>query len=161
MLVFDNNNEALILESIHTPTVTDHIWVLDLEMSDFTLAPLFVLEEIVGPAIEVRVLGFTFALPPKWNILVVDDETSLLDVVEVKEIAGKEFKAFVYGPNFGRSVSAVITANDLLPMHCAVGPSLNKHQMMCHPISPDAWICVSPSDTYNKYLKNKLIGDII
>ena len=42
-----------------------------------------------------------------------------------------------------------------------IGPSLGKHQMLCHPISPTEWINVSPSDTYNKHLKNSVIGDIV
>jgi hypothetical protein len=89
MLVFDNNNDALILDSITTPTIADHIWVLDLGILDFTLAPLLVLEEIVSPSIQLMVNGFQFVLPANWNILVCDPETMQLDVVEIAEIAGK------------------------------------------------------------------------
>lgn len=161
MLVFDDNNKALILESIHTPTIADHIWVLDLNIMDFTLTPLLVLEEIVSPTIELMVLGFKFRLPSNWNLLVVDNETSQIDVVEISELAGKEFQAAAYGPTMGMIEGVTVMVTDYYPNYLNVGPSLNKHQMLCHPIGPDLWINVSPSDTYNKYLKNCVIGDLI
>lgn len=161
MLVFDNNNDALILDSIHTPTIADHIWVLDLNMLDFTLAPLVVLEEIVGPAVQLMVNGFQFILPANWNILVCDEESMQLDVVEIRLVAGKEFRAMLFGPEHGMVETAVISATDYLPTYTLVGPSLNKHQMLCHPVAPLTWVNVAPSDTYNKYLKNLVAGDLI
>ena len=161
MLVFDNNSEALILDSIHTPTIADHIWVLDLGMLDFTLAPLLVLEEIVSPSIQLMINGFQFVLPANWNILVCDDESMQLDVVEIAEVAGKEFRAMLYGPKHVMVDTAVISATDYYPTHHNVGPSLSKHQMLCHPVAPLTWVNVAPSDTYNKYLKNLVAGDLI
>jgi len=161
MLVFDNNNDALILDSIHTPTIADHIWVLDLSMLDFTLAPLAVLEEIVSPSIQLMINGFQFVLPANWNILVCDEESMQLDVVEIAEVAGKEFRAMLYGPDHGMVETAIISATDYYPTHVSVGPSLNKHQMLCHPVAPLTWVNVAPSDTYNKYLKNLVAGDLI
>ena len=160
MLVFDNNSEPLILESIHTPTIADHIWVLDLTLRDYTLTPLLVLEEIVCPTIEVMVLGFRFKLPANWNILVADGENMQLDVVQISELAGKQFVGLVYGPQMSRPETAEISVTDYFPNFHNVAPSLNKHQMLCHPIAPDAWVNVAPSDTYNKYLKNCLAGDL-
>ena len=161
MLIFDNNNNAVVLESIYTPTNTEFVWVLDLTIMDYTLAPLLVLEEVISPSIELSIDGFNFVLPTNWNILVVDPETSQLDVVEVSDLAGKEFVALVYGPNKQMIDMEVITVTNYHPNYINVGPSLNKHQMMCHPISPTTWINVAPSDSYNKYLKNKVAGDII
>lgn len=160
MLVFDNNN-PIILDSIHTPTVADHFWVLDLNMMDFTLAPLLVLEEIIAPTIEMVIMGFAFPVPANWNILVVDEETSQLDVVEVAEVAGREFRAFVYGPNRPRHEMATISVSNYYPNHLTVSPSLYKYQMLCHPIAEDRWVNVAPADTYNKYLKDKIAGDIV
>lgn len=161
MLVFDNDNEAVVLESIYTPTDTEHVWVLDLIMMDYTLAPLLVLEEVISPSIELLIAGFSFVLPTNWNILVVDTETMQIDVVEISELAGKEFVALVYGPEQKRIETEIITVTNYHPNYVNVGPSLNKHQMLCHPISPELWINIAPSDSYNKYLKNKTAGDII
>jgi len=161
MLVFNDSSKPVILDSIHTPTVADSIWVLDLNLMDYTISPLLVLEEIVTPTIELSILGFNFLVPANWNILVVDGETSQLDVVEVAEVAGREFSAFIYGPDCPRYEYATISVTDYHPNYINVSPSLFKYQMLCHPISPTTWINIAPADTYNKYLKEKLAGDII
>ena len=163
MLIFDDNNRTIILDDIYTPTPTDYMWVLDLQIMDYTLAPLLVLEEIVCSSIQVRIRGFDFFLPAAWNILVYSQETSELDVVEVSDVAGREFTAFVYdisNPNIVRYEPGLITVVNYVSEYVNVGPSLSKHQMLCHPISPTEWVNVTPSDTYNKYLKDTVVGDI-
>lgn len=161
MLILDNDSHAVLLDSIHTPTPSEYFWVLDFEMMDFTLAPLPGLEEMIVPVLEVMVNGFHFVLPANWNMLVVDDDTYQLDVSLVEDLAGREFNALIYGPNLNNGELAVVTATDYSPAFKIVGPALNKHQMLCHPISPERWICVAPSDSYNKYLKNCVMGEII
>lgn len=161
MLIFDSNSKPIILDSIHTPTLTDHFWVLDLMMMDFTLAPLISLEEVVCPTLVLSVGGFEFSLPANWNVLVYDGETSQLDVVELSEACGREFTALCYGPKKSRHTPAMVTIIDYHVESKNVGPLLNKHQMLCHPIGPDEWINVAPSDTYNKYLKDRAVGDIV
>lgn len=164
MLIFDDQNKTILLDDIYTPTPTEYMWVLDLQIMDYTLAPLLVLEEIVCPSIEVNIRGFKFFLPANWNILVFSEETSELDVVEISEVAGRDFTALVYdisNPNIVKYHPGNITVSNYISEYVNVGPSLNKHQMLCHPISPTEWINVSPSDTYNKYLKETVIGNII
>jgi len=161
MLIFNENNVPIILDSIQGPTIPEHMYVLDLILMDYTLAPLLVLEEVICPTILITIRGFSFKLPAHWNILITDDETFQLDVVEVSELAGKEFKALVYGMDMSMVELATVTVNDYYSDYQNIGPSLNKYQMLCHPISPNTWVNVSPSDSYNKYLKEKLVGDII
>lgn len=161
MLIFDNDSKPIILDNIHVPTITDHFWALDLTLLDFKLSPLISLEEIVCPTLAVRIKGFEFLLPANWNILVYDRETSQLDVVAIAETAGREFTAFVYGPQSSQVSPAVITVINYYVEHKNVGPLLTKHQMLCHPIGPDEWVNVAPSDAYNKYLKDRAVGDLI
>lgn len=161
MLIFDDHSQPIILDSINGPTVTTHMWVLDLSILDFTLAPLVMLEEVVCPSIRIMVRGFEFTLPANWNVLVYDRETAQLDVVELAETAGREFTALTYGPRKTAVSPAIVTVTNYFVEHKNVGPSLNKHQMLCHPIGPDEWICVAPSDSYNKYLKDIIVGDLI
>ena len=161
MLIFDDNSKPIILDSIHAPTYTTHMWVLNFAMMDFTLAPLLVLEEIQCPSVLVEIRGFRFPLPANWNILIYDKETSQLDVVEISEASGREFTAMVYGPRKASVVAGPITVLDYQYEFTNIAPALNKHQMLCHPIGPDEWVNVAPSDTYNKYLKNLIVGDLI
>lgn len=161
MLIFDENEQPIILDSVHGPTVTDHFWVLDLKMLDYTLTPLMFLEETTAPSVRVRIQGFEFYLPTSWTMLIYDPETSYVDTVGVDELAGKDFTAFTYGPNQKMAIASKVTVVDYEPSHVNIGPSLNKDQMLCHPVGPDMWIHVASSDVYNKYLKDVAIGNII
>ncbi len=160
MLIFNEDNDAIILDCIQGPTLSEYMYVLDLTMMDYTLAPLLIFEEVICPTISLSIRGFNFNLPANWNILVTDEETLQLDVVEVSELAGKEFRAMVYGMNMSIVELGKITVNDYFPDFRNIGPSLSKYQMLCHPISPNTWVNVAPSDSYNKYLKDKVVGDI-
>jgi hypothetical protein len=160
MLIFDNNSRPILLDSIFVPTLTDHFWALDLNIKDFTLTPLTMLEEIVCSTVVIRVEEFDFAVPANWNILIFDEETSQLDVVEIHNMSGKQFSAFVFGPNMSNVRPAKVSLLNYLPEHKNVAPSLNKHLLLCHPIGPDAWINIGPNDSYNKYLKDMTIGDL-
>jgi len=161
MLIFDNNNNPIILDKIDSPVLTDNYWVLDFQLMDFTLSKLLILEEIISPAIELNINGFVFNLPASWNILVIDKETSQLDIIPLQKVAGKDFFAFTYGPNKLRHDFVHISVSNYYPNKCNISPSLFKHQMLCHPIDSETWINVSPSDSYNKYLKDKVAGDIL
>lgn len=161
MLILDENVRPIILDSIDTPTTSEYFFALDLQMMDFTLIPLLVLEEIVAPTIELTIQGFTFPIPANWYVLIVDDETLQLDVIEISELSGKDFQVFIYGPEKPRHEQATAQVTDYCPYFTNIAPSLSKSQMLCHPIGPKEWINVSPSDSYNKYLKGSVVGDII
>jgi hypothetical protein len=129
MLIFDDNNKTIMLDDIYTPTPTDYMWVLDLQMMDYTLAPLLVLEEIICPSIKIRIRGFEFFLPANWNMLIFSEETSELDVVEISELAGREFTSFIYDisdPTITRYTPGIVVVMDYAPEYINIGPSLNK-----------------------------------
>jgi len=161
MLIFNSLSEPIILDDIFTPITTDHFWILDLEMLDFTLTPLYVLEEIVCPSIMVNIRGFEFPVPANWHMLVYDEETLQLDTVELSNLCGKEFVSLIYGPNLRAVLPGIVSVVDYTAEYHNVYPSLNKHQMLCHPIGPELWVNIAPTDSYNKYIKDKIIGDII
>lgn len=161
MLFLNEKSETILLDSLYSPIVSTHMWVLDLTLMDYTLAPIQILEEVTSSSVVLNVRGFSFVLPSNWYVLIYDQETMQLDVVQASDLAGSEFTAFVYGPNKSKPESAVIRVVDYLPQYQNVGPLLNKHQMLCHPIDPTSWITIAPSDVFNKFLKNAVVGDII
>ena len=161
MFIFDENTQPIMMDSIFDPTVTEYFWVLDLEMLDYTLTPLSVLEKVTCPSVQLNVLGSSFFLPASWNILVFDEETGHTDVVPLANAAGENFTAVVNGPNCNMIKPGPITIIDYTPSADNISPSLNKHQMLCHPVSPDLWINVAPSDAYNKYLKDLTVGELL
>jgi len=161
MLIFDENSYPIIIDNVNAPIIATHMWVFDFTIMDFTLSPLQVIEETICPGIEIEIFGYRFVIPSHWNILIYDKETSQLDLAEAKEVLGMEFTAFIYGPKKGSHTGATIITTNYYPEYKHVAPSLNKFQMLCHPVSADSWINISPSDSYNKYLKNIIVSDII
>lgn len=161
MLIFDENSTPVILENIQDPVLTSHMWVLDLSILDYTLSPIIMLEETICSSIQVSINGFDFILPASWNILIYDQETTQLDIIELAEAAGKEFTAFIHGPNSSSYLPGKISITNYFIEHKNVGPSLNKHQLLCHPISETEWINISPTNSYNKYLKDLTISELL
>lgn len=161
MLIFDDNSQPIIIDSICTPLISEYFWVLDLQLQDFTLTPLSVLEEIACPTVILRVEGFDFPVPAAWSILVFDRDTTQLDTIELSEAAGRDFTALVYGPNLATPTAGVVSVVDYFAERVNVNPALNKHQLLCHPIGPNTWVNIAPTDAYNKYLKNTTVSDFI
>ena len=110
---------------------------------------------------EYEPISRQFIVPANWNILIYSEDTQQLDVVEVSNIPGKEFTALINGPTLSRIKGARVTVTDYIPTYRNIVPLLGKNQLLCHPISPDLWVNIAPSDTYNKYLKDLMVGDII
>lgn len=160
MIILDEESKVTMLESIHVPTSAEYFWILDLQNLDFTLTKLEVLEELFSPSIALEIDGFQFSIPTSWNILVVDDETSQLDLVTIKDLAGKPFDALIYDHVTNRALSSTIRVIDYTGESHHVSPALNRHCMLCHPISESKWVCLAPNDSYNKYLRDLLVGDI-
>lgn len=160
MLFCDENNQTVLVDSITGPVKSDYCWVLDLKLKDHTLMPIQALEEVSCPCVTLMVSGFEFTIPTTWCVLVYDEETTAIDVVEASQLAGRNFSAFVYGPTRTRVESCTISVTNYTLYNRIVSPSIGKHQMLCHPIGPTEWICISPYDGY-KHLKNAFAGDII
>ncbi|MGZ8924289.1 MAG: hypothetical protein ACXW2E_00265 [Nitrososphaeraceae archaeon] len=162
MIIFDERTQPVIINNIQEPNPVEYTWVLDLNILDYTLSPLTMLEEIVCPSLELQIKGFKFVVPAYWNILIYDNSTtSQLDVVELSHAAGREFTALIYGINKPYPTPSIITVTNYFVEYKNVSPFLHKHQMLCHPISKDEWCSIGPSDSFNKFLKDKTIGDLI
>jgi hypothetical protein len=164
MYVFTEEYKIRELQDAHAPTDIDTFWVLDFDIMDYTLAPLLFLEEYSGHTIVLQIGNESdniIHLPASWHILISDDETSTIDLVQAGNMSGMNFQALTYGLNLTRPHLTPIKVVDFYLNRKNIAPALNKHQQLCHPISKEAWINIAPSDVYNRYMKEKLIGDII
>lgn len=163
MLIFNEHNQPVIIDNINGPILSDYMWVLDFDLEggdmDYTLTKLLILEETHCASLKLMIDGFSFFVPASWNILVVDEETTELDAVQVAAVAGRKFNAVITGPTAGRINASEIVVVDYHPNFKNVGPCLKKHHMLCHPIGPNAWVNIAPSDSY-KYLKERTLADL-
>lgn len=161
MVIFDENTKPVLIDNISTPMLTSHFWTLDLAEKDFKLSELAVLEEHTTPMLVVQIYGYCIELPVDWNILIVSPETSQLDVAEISELTRGNFRIFVMDHKTNKITNAPVKIVHYEPKAVLYAPSLAKNEMMCHALGPLGWICVSPLDNYNKYLKNALATDLI
>lgn len=161
MLIFDEQMDTIIMDSVYHPLLTEYFYVLDLTMNDYTLTPLTALEEVYCPTLTLEVFGFQFDVPANWYILVYDIETTFLDSVNIGEVAGRNFTSFVYGDDLISPKPGQIKVVDYDANKMNVAPLMKKTQLLCHPISENKWVNITPYDLYNKYLKNRVVGDII
>ena len=161
MVISDENSFPILIDNISTPLKMDYFWVLDLERRDFALSKIEVLEEHQTPILVLKIFDYSVEIPANWNILVYSKETSQLDIVEVSEISRGNFTAFVFDHKKDVNLPGYIRVIHYEPKGSIQTPALNKYQMLCHHLGPKYWICISPIDNYNKYLKDATIGDIL
>jgi hypothetical protein len=161
MILLDENSEPVILDNIDIPFPVSHFWALDLDLMDFTLKELVLSEELAGiKKLSITVNGFLVEAPADWNILIYSPETSDLDVAEFSDLK-YGFSAFAYNHRTNRLVPNEVRTVNYTEDAVIQAPSLVKNTMLCHPIGNDAWVCIAPTDSYNKYLKGKVIGDLL
>lgn len=161
MLIFNENAEIVVLETIYTPLVTKYCWITDLENTDFSLMEIKLLEEMVGPCVTLSIGGFTFDVPASWYMLVYSEETSDVDIVRMHELMRGDFTAMVCGPNEHKILPARVSVIDYRDSGSIVTPRLSKNQMLCHAIGSSHWVSISPYDQYNKALKNVIAGEFL
>jgi len=164
MVISDENSFPILISSIDTPTITDHFWVLQLSLNgemDFTLQQLKMFEEQTTPTLEFTINGYLVEAPTNWNILVYSEETAQLDVAEISDLTRSKFTAVVYEHKTGKIIPGPVSVIDYHQEALIRNPALNKHTMLCHHVGADGWICLAPTDNYNKYLKNALVGDLM
>lgn len=152
--------KSVIFDDVVTPTDVDYFYTLNLDLDDYTLSSLLTLEEIIAPAFEIDINGFRFFLPTCYHILVFSNETLQVDTVKIHELTNTDFSVLVYNNSKNKITDVNLHMINYIPEMKFVSPHLLKHEMLCHPISPDSWINITPYDQY-KLINNKVIGDFM
>jgi len=161
MLIFDDNLKPTLITSEEDPVMSTVYWTLNLEEEDFMFSYIGFLE-----GHDERGVGLTFdgqyvALPESWYIVLADPFDGTLDLIQVKEIRGREFEAFVveFHRTTPRTVPMATMNSRIYQRFCH--PIMPKNLMMVHPIDEYSGIIISPHDQYNKYIKNKTMMDFL
>lgn len=161
MIILDENAHPIILDNIDIPFPVDYFWALDLEIMDFTLKALMLSEELTTKTLSVVINGYLVEAPCDWNLLVYSPETSELDIVEFSDLAKHSYNAFVYNHKTCKLVENSIRTEHYNQLTNVQTPSLIKNTMLCHALGDEMWVCIAPTDSYNKYIKGKVIGDLL
>lgn len=139
-------------------------------MKDFKLSNIPFFEETKGPSIELSIDGFKFIVPASWNILVVDDESMILDTVPITHCSTGSHKALLMSSTDSRIRKTDIIVTDFIPNYACYHPIVAKGTMLCHPVGPEARhdalenilaVMVGPHDLYTKYLKDVSAAELM
>ena len=98
------------------------------------LKPIRLIEETTGPTVKVRINGTELDVPASWNILVIDEETKLVDTVQITQCSSGNHKAFLMHPDVQDYATSTITLLDLTMKDSCVHVTIPKMSMMLHPV---------------------------
>lgn len=161
MQILNEHNEIEVLTDLMCDVKGESFWVLDLSIHDFTLWPLTMLEEQTTSAYVLLVGGERVVIPCNWKVMIYDGETSDVDVIDVVDLAGRDFTAFGYGPLRAIPKPLTLKVIDLIHDITFVVPSKHKQHMWCLPVDATTWIVCCDSDVHVKLLKDATVGDLI
>jgi len=136
MLILPDYGFPYIIDNVSGPVVPKHCWFYDSELNDFLLRPIRLLEETTGPTVSVRINGFTFSVPASWNLLVVDEDTKLVDTVQITQCSSSNYLAFLMHPDVSSYQLSSIVLLDLEMKKSCVHVMIPRMHMMLHPVGP-------------------------
>lgn len=116
------------------PITPKHCWFYDVEHNDFMLRAIRLLEETTGPTVRVRINGSEFDVPASWNMLVVDEETKMVDTVQITQCNSSNYMAFTMHPSESTYSLQTITLLDLYMKESCTHVMIPRMNMMLHPI---------------------------
>lgn len=134
MVILPDFGHPYILENVSGPVLPTHNWFYDAASNDFVLRPIRLLEESTGPTVRVTINGSTFNVPASWNILVVDEETKMVDTVQITQCSSSNYKAFLMHPDIQDYATSPVILEDLFMRESCVHVMIPKHAMMLHPV---------------------------
>ena len=136
MMICTEGNYPYIISDLAAPVVPKYNWIFSTELMDFSLSPIMYLEETTGPALKIMINKTGFEVPASWNILVVDEETMMVDTIPVADCSTKSYKAFLFCPTSMNLFLDDIRFLDFIPHTSLCHTSIPKNSMICHPVGP-------------------------
>ena len=134
MVILPDYNFPYLIDNVNGPVLPKLCWFYDAEQNDFFLKKIQLLEETTGPTVSVRINGFTFDVPASWNLLVVDEETRLVDTVQITQCSSSNYLAFLMHPDVGFYQLSPIVLLDLEMKKSCVHVMIPRMNMMLHPV---------------------------
>lgn len=134
MKVLADYGHAYSIDDVSSVVIPKHAWFYDMQLNDFLLRPIHMLEETSGPTVTARINGTVINVPASWFILIVDDETKTVDTVPIDRCASSAFKAYLMHPRLNRYEAAQVELLDLDYKGVVVHLTIPRLTMICHPV---------------------------
>lgn len=133
MQVLPDYGHPYLVDDVSGPVVPKFSWFYDVSLNDFVLRPINLLEETQGPTVKVRINNFEFNVPASWNLLIVDEETKMVDTVPITQCSSSSYSALLMHPEtHDYHVSSVVLVDLMLKETCTYVMIPRMH-MMLHP----------------------------
>lgn len=161
MNLIDINDTSHVVATTADIKKIDRFWNYDLRQQDYFCSPLAVAIELQSSALTIAVGKSILTLPVDWYVIVCDKMNGAMDVIKVHELTNTSFKLFVVGPTHHTVSELGYRVVDFSQSNTFFHPVMGKHQMLCTELIPGKWVLVSPSDVYQKYLKNMALADFL
>jgi hypothetical protein len=100
------------------------------------LKPIRLLEETIGATVTVKINDFTFDVPASWNLLVVDEETKIVDTVPITQCSSANYMALLMHPDTHDYHLSRVILIDLKMKDSCVHTMIPRMHMMLHPVGP-------------------------
>jgi len=116
------------------PVVAKYSWFYDVPLNDFVLKPINLLEETVGKTVTVHINDFEMKVPASWNLLIVDEETKMVDTVPITQCSSS--KAFLMHPETHDYYMSDVVLLDMVDHEECTYVMIPRNSMMLHPCGP-------------------------
>lgn len=122
------------IDDVSSLVIPKHAWFYDVQLNDFLLRPIHMLEETSGPTVTAKINDTVINVPASWYMLIVDDETKTVDTVQITQCANSAFKAYLMHPRLNRYEAAEVQLLDLDYNGVVVHLTIPRLSMICHPV---------------------------
>lgn len=134
MVILPEFNHPYLIDNVSGPVVPKYSWFYDVSMNDFVLRPINLLEETYGPTVRVRINNFDFNIPVNWNLLIVDEETKMVDTVPISQCASSNYSALLMHPDTHDYHTSPVILLDLYPKETCTYVMIPRMHMTLHPV---------------------------
>lgn len=135
------------------------------------LRPIRFLDETTGTTVRVRINGSDFNVPASWNLLVVDEETKIVDTVQITQCTSSNYLAFMMHPNdTANYYLAPIMLLDLYMKESCTHVMIPRMNMMLHPVgtiknerknTEYSYSCLLSPHDLGKYMSNMTAMEVL
>lgn len=122
------------ITEVSSPITPKYCWFYDVEFNDFMLKPIRFLDETTGATVKVRINDTELNVPASWNLLVVDEETKIVDTVQITQCNSSNYLAFMMHPSESNYVLSPITLLDLYMKESCTHVMIPRMSMVLHPV---------------------------
>lgn len=152
MLILPEYGFPHLIDNVSGPVVPKFSWFYDASVNDFLLRPINLLEETQGPTVRVRINGFDFNVPVSWNLLIVDEDTKMIDTVPITQCASSNYLALLMHPEMHDYYTSPVVLLDLIPRDTCTYVMIPRMHMTLHPVGQ------LPESTHS--IRNEMRADL-